>query len=193
MSSNAVKINKSKPKSKTTKMIPQSLPAHFYKNYKPPATPTINPMKAPTNLEQLISEFKPLPKQQNNAKGIDVKSGSSYSMKRNQHPMSMPIRHGIMGPNRPFAHINTTNTNDDILKEQKENKDEPHSLEKSIKSLKVGSYTCLQMMGTPLKAIDDIIEPEAAVSATSGTASTFDDKQSFEAQAEEPGDEDDDD
>ena len=94
--SNAIKI-KGKDAKKSAPKVSQSIPAHFYKNYVPPKTPSIKPMAPPA-----IPDFDGLPKISPSSKGINSNKTGSYSLTRNKHPMSLPVRHGIMGPKTPF-------------------------------------------------------------------------------------------
>ena len=117
--SNAIKIG-GKDKKKSAPKVAQSIPANFYKNYVPPKTPSIKPMAPPA-----IPDFDGLPKISPSSKGININKTGSYSLTRNKHPMSLPVRHGIMGPKTPFD-INFKPQKKD--NESNEQKEEPNSL-----------------------------------------------------------------
>eukprot|EP01083_Nonionella_stella_P071836 193213_1 len=164
--SNAIKVKKENKKT-SKPAISQSIPAHFYKNYIPPKTPQINPIQPPA-----IPDFEQLPKISPTGKGINIKQGGSYSLTRNKHPMSMPVRHGIMGPNTTPFTVNPPNK--DNKDNETESKVEPNSLEKKNKQLKVGSFTCFDIMTSPLKQLPESGDQKDNASATSQqTASTF--------------------
>lgn len=170
--SNAIQIKKDKNK-KAAPKISQSIPAHFYKNYIPPKTPKINPMQPPA-----IPDFEALPKISPTGKGINIKQTGSYSLTRNKHPMSMPVRHGLKGPKSPFVVQPplSTKTSKENNKDNDEQKKEPNSLEKSNKKLTVGSFTCFDIMtaGSPLQKLSEAPDQKDNVSATSQqTNSTF--------------------
>jgi len=118
-----------------------------------------------------------LPKISPTGKGINIKQTGSYSLTRNKHPMSMPVRHGFAGPKSPFV-VNPPFS----AKPSKENEDndeqkkEPNSLEKSNKKLTVGSFTCFDIMtnGSPLQKLSEAPDQKDNGSATSQqTNSTF--------------------
>ena len=122
--SNAIKITSKKgDKKPKSAQISQSIPAHFYKNYVPPKTPSIKPM-APPN----IPDFAGLPQISPSSKGINVNKSGSYSLTRNKHPMSMPVRQGLMGPKTPFDIMGPKKAKNDSKQDDKEQKDEPNSL-----------------------------------------------------------------
>ena len=112
--SNAIPI-KGKDNKKSAQKVSQSIPAHFYKTYIPPKKPSIKPMEPPA-----IPDFDGLPKISPVSKGIQ--DAGSYSLRENKHPMSMPARHGLMGPRTPFD-IGMNAQNNDT-----EEKGQPNSL-----------------------------------------------------------------
>ena len=119
--SNAIKINNKDKKADKPK-VSQSIPVHFYAKYIPPDAPRIKPKAAPSN----IPDLGQLPGVSQETKGIDIGKTGSYSLKSSKHPMSMPVRQGLMGPKTPFD-IKGYKKNDaqDTIDE---NKEEPNSL-----------------------------------------------------------------
>ena len=116
--SNAIPIKGNDGKKKPASKVSQSIPAQFYRNYIPPKKPNLRPMEPPA-----IPDFDGLPKISPSSKGIDIKTTKSYSLTRSKHPMSMPARHGLMGPRTPFDINMNAQKNDDS-----EQKEEPNSL-----------------------------------------------------------------
>jgi len=160
--SNAMKINKKGDKKSNKPTVSQSIPVHFYKNYIPPKTPKINPMQPPQ-----IPDFDQLPKI-----SPTVKTSISGSM-TNKYPMSMPARSGLMGPSTtPFQVAKpSSNTN----KKEEEEKNEPNSLEEETKKLKIGSFTCLDVMrsNSPLKRLEEAPLDNTKDNVSVQTNSTF--------------------
>jgi len=184
MASNAIAIGGNKPKPKAKATVPQSLPANFYRDYKPPATPKINPQPQPA---AALPNFEALPKVSGKGVGIDLKQ--PHSMNKNKHPMSMPARSGgLMGPRgTPFSvspaygHTNSKASKEPQLSEHKEEQDDGNSLVERTQQLKIGSFTCLDMMsGGGAKGVQQLSEvrdnKDAASQASQTsqqTASTF--------------------
>jgi len=186
MASKAMKIGGGgggKDKKKPT--VSQSIPAHFYRNYVPPKTPKINPQPQPSN----VPDFAALPKISGGV-GINLQKSGSYSMNKNRHPMSMPAPSGMMGPRgTPFTVSNpsftkgVTTANDKASKEpelsehkEEQLNDDGNSLVERTQKLKIGSFTCLDMMGGGVAKLREVREREDnkggdVASATS--ASTF--------------------
>eukprot|EP01083_Nonionella_stella_P184504 670124_1 len=173
--SNAIKMKKENKKQNTTK-ISQSIPAHFYKNYHPPKTPKIIPVDSST---KAIPDFEQLPKISPTGKGINIKKTGGHSLRDNQHPMSMPARHGLMGPSTSSPFNVDKKPSQSVIKEEdnaikEEQKAEPNSLEQRTKQLKVGSFTCFDVMNSPLKQLSEAAGQKDDASATSAqTSSTF--------------------
>jgi len=162
--SNAIKIG-GNGKKKSAPKVAQSIPANFYKNYVPPKTPSIKPMAPPA-----IPDFDGLPKISPSSKGININKTGSYSLTRNKHPMSLPVRHGIMGPKTPF---DITFKPQKKTEDNSEAKEEPNSLEQENKKLKVGSFTCFDIMTSPLKQLAEDPAPVEKDNASATSASTF--------------------
>merc|ERR1719229_276934 len=92
--------------------------------------------------------------------------------------MSMPVRHGIMGPNTTPFTVNKQPKNDTENKtNDNETKKEPNSLEQKNKQLKVGSFTCFDVMNSPLKQLPESGDQKDNISnattTSQQTASTF--------------------
>mmetsp|Transcript_40832 Transcript_40832/g.65602 ORF Transcript_40832/g.65602 Transcript_40832/m.65602 type:complete len:200 (-) Transcript_40832:1273-1872(-) len=186
--SNAIKIGKGEKDNKPKPKISQSIPAHFYKNYIPPKTPSIKPMAPPQ-----IPDFEALPKISPSGKGINLQQGGSFSLQRNKHPMSMPAKGALFGPSgkTPFEvkGFNPVAHKDDEIKEEPE---ESNSLEQQTKKLKVGSFTCFEVMNSPLRQLPESVD-NIKDNASAASASTFDDKANKPPSDEEPEEEEEDD
>jgi len=166
MASGAMKIQGSGGSKKKKPTISHTLPASFYKNYVPPATPKINPQTAKMDLP----EFDALPKTSPNKQTF---APSSLKDSKLQYPMSMPAHRGLqMGPKSDFG-FSTQVAGPEII-EEKESDNEPNSLVEETKKLKVGSFTCFQVMSGPIKSTEPLPDNKDAASATSQqTSSTF--------------------
>jgi len=181
--SSAIKIGKKGDKAKPKPTVSQSIPAHFYKNYIPPATPKINPQPQPA-----CPDFEALPKISGGV-GINLKSqGGSFSLKDSRHPMSMPVHgRGLAGPRgTPFtvaqpnftASASTEKASDEVKESKEEQAQaESNSLVERTQQLKIGSFTCLDLMGgggAKLKQLSEARADKDVASQTSQqTASTF--------------------
>eukprot|EP01083_Nonionella_stella_P076296 207853_1 len=91
--------------------------------------------------------------------------------------MSIHARHGLMGSStsspcnvdkKPSQYVIKEEDND-IKEEQKA---EPNSLEQRTKKLKVGSFTCIAVMNSPLKKLSEAAGKKDDASATSSQTST---------------------
>jgi len=112
-----------------------------------------------------IPDFDQLPKI-----SPTVKTSMSLSM-TNKYPMSMPPRSGLMGPSTtPFDA-----TKPSTKKEEEEQKNEPNSLEEETKKLKIGSFTCLDVMraNSPLKRLEEAPLDNTKDNVSVQTNSTF--------------------
>lgn len=171
--SSAIKMGGGGSEKKAKPQVSQSIPAHFYRNYKPPATPKINPQPQPASA---LPDFAALPKISGGGMGINLGKTGSFSMTKNTHPMSMPARSkGLMGPRgTPFTvkapAASTDGASDKAqpeLKEHKEEQAESNSLVERTQQLKIGSYTCLDLMGggAPLKQVSEASADKDVASA----------------------------
>jgi len=187
MASNAIAIG-GKPKGKKKPTVSQSIPAHFYRNYVPPKTPKINAQPAPNN----VPDFEALPKISGGV-GINLQKSGSYSMNKNRHPMSMPATSGLMmGPrgtpftvsNKSFTKNNDKASKEPELSEHKEEQlneqlnDDGNSLVERTQNLKIGSFTCLDMMGGGAsklvsREVREDHKGDVASQTSQATASTF--------------------
>lgn len=182
-----------KPKAK----VAHTLPASFYQNYVPPATPKINPQTA----KMKVPEIESLPKTSPNKQPF-----APSSLKDSQYPMSMPAHRGLAyGPNStnspfgfktnvPFSSGGDKKADPQIIEEEDGKKDESisNSLVEATNKLKVGSFTCFDVMsGPPASSKSDSLDNKDAASATSQqTASTFASAEENDV-APEPSDDDD--
>lgn len=178
MASNAISIGGKKADKKPKPTVSQSIPAHFYRNYQPPKTPKINPQPQPADAIPNVDVGKT-----QGGVGIDLQKSGSYSMNKNRHPMSMPARSGgLMGPRgTPFTVANPSYTNDKASKEpelsEHKEEDDGNSLVERTQNLKIGSFTCLDMMSggnAKLQQVSEARDNKDVASQTSQqTASTF--------------------
>mmetsp|Transcript_12390 Transcript_12390/g.18695 ORF Transcript_12390/g.18695 Transcript_12390/m.18695 type:complete len:203 (+) Transcript_12390:125-733(+) len=195
MTTNAIKIAKG-DKDKKHPKVSQSIPANFYKNYIPPKTPSIRPQAPPS-----IPDFDALPKISPTGKGINLSKTGGFSLSSSRHPMSLPTGNRLMDSSKTPFDIKAYKQNhpsiaeEDVGSEQKE----ASSLEQRKAGLKVGSFTCFDVMtwpveNGPVRQLPEIQDNKDAASATS--ASTFDDdkgnKPPSDEEDEEPEDNDED-
>lgn len=120
MASKAMKIKSSGGSQKPKSTISQTLPASFYKNYVPPATPKINPQQAKMDLPAFDALPKTSPSKQPFAPS---------SLKDSKYPMSMPAHRGLMmGPHSTPFRVQPFSSGDkkqepDIIEEEESKND----------------------------------------------------------------------
>jgi len=161
MASTAMKIKGAKGAQKAKPKVASTLPASFYKNYVPPATPKINPQKGRMDHIPAL-EALPLAKP-------TKKAFAPSSLRDSKYPMSMPAHRGglLMGAKvSPFQPDQSLSSSPQIVEEK-----ETDSLIKETKKLKVGSITLLEMMSGPMKEVESSVDLKSTASATSQVAS----------------------